>query len=74
MVGLGYILGLLLKQPTNRQRENHLMETVFVLQGYDIGGDTRILVFRYLEDAKREKFEMEKEFEFVDLEEMEVMD
>ena len=50
------------------------METVFVLQGYDIGGDTRILVFRYLEDAKREKFEMEKEFEFVDLDEMEVLD
>ena len=26
------------------------------------------------DDAKREKFEMEKEFEFVDLEEMEVLD
>jgi hypothetical protein len=42
------------------------METVFVLQGYNSGGDTRILVLRYLEDAKR--------FEFVDLDEMEVMD
>lgn len=50
------------------------METVFVVQGYNFSGDTRILVFRYLEDAKREKFEMEKEFEFVDLDEMEVMD
>lgn len=50
------------------------METVFVVQGYDIGGDTRIMVFRYLKDAKREKFEMEKEFEFVDLDEMEVLD
>lgn len=50
------------------------METVFVVQGYNTGGDSRILVCRYLEDAKREKFEMEKEFEFVDLDEMEVMD
>lgn len=50
------------------------METVFVLQGYDFGGNSRILVFRYLEDAKREKFDMEKEFEFVDLDEIEVLD
>jgi len=50
------------------------METVFVVQGYSEGGDSRILVFRYLEDAKREKFEMEKEFEFVYLDEMEVID
>ena len=28
------------------------METVFVLQGYDIGGDVRILVFRYLEERQ----------------------
>jgi hypothetical protein len=50
------------------------METVFVVQGFDFEVGSRILVFRYLEDAKREKFEMEKEFEFVDLDEMEVMD
>jgi len=50
------------------------METVFVVQGYDFGGNSRILVFRYLEDAKREKFEMEKEFEFVELDEIEVLD
>ena len=50
------------------------METVFLVQGYNSGGDTRILVLRYLEDAKREKFEMEKEFEFVELDEMEVLD
>lgn len=49
------------------------METVFVVTGGDFGGDERILVFRYLEDAKREKFEMEKEFEFVDIDEMEVL-